>query len=172
MNLLWVFILLKISPQKGLLILKLLTKPPMSALLPQLTPCSATVAALYNLPVSQIISLPHGIYPFIGFPKEYGNLMLTYKTDSGFGASLWAIAQGGQFLSYDYSVRAPAWYTLNASFFYAAKHWEARIWFYNFTDNHYWIAGAPGFTPACTANLEYAALQMPFWMQAMIRYSF
>ncbi len=136
------------------------------------TPYTASVAAQYGLPVSQIASLAPGIYPFIGFPKEYGNLMLTYKTDSGFGASFWAIEQGGQFLSYDYSVRAPAWYTLNASVFYAAKHWEARVWLYNFTDNHYWIAGAPGFTPARSANLEYAALQMPFWVQAMIRLSF
>ncbi|MGD9895486.1 MAG: TonB-dependent receptor [Candidatus Methylacidiphilaceae bacterium] len=136
------------------------------------TPYPANVAAQYGLPVSQIVSLSPGIYPFIGFPKEYGNLMLTYKTDSGFGISFWTIEQGGQFLSYDYAVRAPAWYTLNASLFYAAKHWEARLWFYNITDNHYWIAGAPGFTPARTANLEYAALQMPFWVQAMIRLSF
>ncbi|CAB4243921.1 Outer membrane receptor protein, mostly Fe transport (fragment) [Methylacidimicrobium sp. AP8] len=136
------------------------------------TPYPADVAAQYGLPVSQIVSLAPGIYPFIGFPKEYGNLMLTYKTDAGFGASFWAIGQGGQFLSYDYAVRAPAWYTLNASLFYAAEHWEARIWLYNLTDNHYWIAGAPGFTPARTANLEYAALQMPFWVQAMIRVSF
>jgi len=136
------------------------------------TPYPANVAAQYGLPVSQIVSLAPGSYPFIGFPKEYGNLMLTYKTDAGFGVSFWAIEQGGQFLSYDYAVRAPAWYTLNASVFYAAKHWEARVWLYNFTDNHYWIAGAPGFTPARTANLEYAALQMPFWVQAMIRVSF
>ncbi|TFE71568.1 hypothetical protein A7Q10_04430 [Methylacidiphilum caldifontis] len=128
------------------------------------TPYSATVAALYNLPVSQIISLPPGIYPFIGFPKEYGNLMLSYQAPWGGGISLWAIAQGGQFLSYNYSTRAPAWYTLNASIFYSRKNWELRIWFYNLTDNHYWIAGAPGFTPARSANLEYAAFQMPFWM--------
>jgi len=136
------------------------------------TPYSATVAAIYGLPVSTIVSLAPGIYPFIGFPKEYGNLMVSYKFDWGLGISLWAIAQGGQFLSYDYSVRAPAWYTLNASIFYTFSNWELRIWFYNFTDNHYWIAGAPGFTPARTANLEYAAFQMPFWVQAMIRYSF
>ncbi|WP_134440382.1 TonB-dependent receptor plug domain-containing protein [Methylacidiphilum caldifontis] len=136
------------------------------------TPYTASVAAQYGLPVSQIISLAPGIYPFIGFPKEYGNLMLSYKFNSGFGISLWTIEQGGQFLSYDYSVRAPAWYTINASLFYATKHWEIRIWLYNLTDHHYWIAGAPGFTPARSANLEYAAFQMPFWAQAMVRINF
>ncbi|TFE67540.1 hypothetical protein A7Q10_09455 [Methylacidiphilum caldifontis] len=135
-------------------------------------PYSTRVAALYHLPVDPIESISAGIYPFIGFPSNYANLMLTYKMNNGFGISLWTIGETGQWLGFNYALRTPSWYTLNGRLFYATSRWEAGLWLYNLTNIHYWLAGAPGFTPAASLDYDYAALQMPFWIQASFQLNF
>ena len=135
-------------------------------------PYSTRVAALYHLPVDPIVSLAPGLYPFPGFPSNYANWIATYKMDNGFGISLWAIAETGQWLGFNYALRTPSWYTLNGRLFYTARRWEASLWIYNLTNNHYLLAGGAGFIPAASLDYDYAALQMPFWIQATLQIFF
>ncbi|TFE68947.1 TonB-dependent receptor [Methylacidiphilum caldifontis] len=131
-------------------------------------PYSSTVAKLYGLPVDPLVNEAPLNYPFIGFPHNYGNLMATYKFDNGLGISLWALAESGNFIFYTYSTRIPAWYTLNARIYYTAKRWEASLYLYNFTDEHYWLPGAPGFSAARFMNYDYIVPQLPFWVQGTL----
>ncbi|ACD84258.1 TonB-dependent receptor [Candidatus Methylacidiphilum infernorum] len=133
-----------------------------------LQPYSSTVAKQLGLPVDPLVNEPPLNYPFIGFPTNYGNLMATYKFDSGLGISLWALAESGDFIFYTYSTRIPSWYTLNARIFYTSKRWEASLYLYNITDEHYWFAGAPGFSAARNFNYDYIVPQLPFWIQGTL----
>ncbi|WP_242529173.1 TonB-dependent siderophore receptor [Methylacidimicrobium sp. B4] len=133
---------------------------------------SAATAARYGLPVDNYPTLPTGTYPFIGFPHEHGTAMATYKSDQGFGASLWLWIQSGMFLSYDYSTRIPVDYTLNASVFYATKRWEARVQIYNLTDNHYWFPTGTGFQGDRVYNYDKVLIGLPFWVMGTVRVFF
>ncbi|QSR87595.1 TonB-dependent receptor plug domain-containing protein [Candidatus Methylacidiphilum infernorum] len=131
-------------------------------------PYSSAVARQFGLPVDPVVNEPPLNYPFIGFPTNYGNLMATYKFDSGLGISLWALAESGNFIFYTYSTRIPSWYTLNARIFYTSKRWEASLYLYNITDEHYWLPGAPGFSNARFMNYDYIVPQLPFWIQGTL----
>ncbi|QSR87866.1 TonB-dependent receptor plug domain-containing protein [Methylacidiphilum caldifontis] len=133
-----------------------------------LQPYSSTVAKQFGLPVDPLVNEAPLNYPFIGFPTNYGNLMATYKFNNGLGISLWALAESGNFIFYTYSTRIPSWYTLNARIFYSSKRWEASLYLYNFTNEHYWFAGAPGFSAARNFNYDYIVPQLPFWVQGTL----
>ncbi len=137
-----------------------------------LQPYSSSVAKLYGLPVDPLVNEPPLNYPFIGFPHNYGNIMATYKFDNGLGISLWALAESGNFIFYTYSTRIPSWYTLNARIFYSSKRWEASLYLYNITNEHYWLPGAPGFSAARNFNYDYIVPQLPFWIQGTVRVYF
>ncbi|MBW6414000.1 TonB-dependent receptor plug domain-containing protein [Methylacidiphilum fumariolicum] len=137
-----------------------------------LQPYSSSVAKLYGLPVDPLVNEPPLNFPFIGFPHNYGNLMATYKFDNGLGVSLWALAESGNFIFYTYSTRIPSWYTLNARIFYSSKRWEASLYLYNITNEHYWLPGAPGFSAARNFNYDYIVPQLPFWIQGTVRVYF
>jgi len=129
---------------------------------------SAAVAALYNLPVDPYVTLPTGIYPFIGFPHEHGTTMITYKSDHGFGASFWLWIQSGMFLSYDYATRIPIDYTLNASLFYGTNRWKIQLQCYNITDNHYWFPTGTGFQGDRVYNYDKILIGLPFWVMGTV----
>ncbi|ACD83983.1 Outer membrane receptor protein, mostly Fe transport [Methylacidiphilum infernorum V4] len=135
-------------------------------------PYPSNVAKQLGLHVDPYVFLAPLDYPFIGFPRNYGNATLSYQSKKGYGFSLWAIIQSGQFLNYDYTVRIPTWYTLNARLFYTTSKWEISLYFYNLTDEKYWAAGAPGFISARSFNYDFITPQLPFWIQGTLRIFF
>ncbi|QSR86070.1 TonB-dependent receptor [Candidatus Methylacidiphilum infernorum] len=125
---------------------------------------SAAVAAAYNLPVDPYITLPTGVYPFIGFPHEHGTAMISYHSDRGFGINFWLWIQSGMFLSYNYATRIPIDYTLNTSLFYGTDRWKIQVQLYNITDNHYWFPTGTGFQGDRVYNYDKVLIGLPFWV--------
>ncbi|QDQ41642.1 TonB-dependent receptor [Methylacidiphilum kamchatkense] len=135
-------------------------------------PYPSNIADQFGLRVDPYVFLAPLNYPFIGFPRNYANTVITYQSEKGLGFSLWTIVQSGQFLNYDYTVRIPSWYTLNARIFYTTSKWEISLYFYNFTDEKYWAPGAPGFISARSFNYDFITPQLPFWVQGTLRIFF
>ncbi len=109
-----------------------------------------------------------GHYREGGLPQFVLNGLASYKLDSGFGASL-----GYQITDpIPTSEVSPAWipwqYEIDASLFYEQKNWEARLDFFNITDQHNFSTG--GFI-AGSGN-DVITIGEPFHMEGSLTYKF
>ena len=114
------------------------------------------------------IKPPNGHYREGGLPQFLFNGLASYTLDSGFGASL-----GYQITDpIPTSELDPAWipwqYEIDASLFYTQKNWEARLNFFNITDQHNFSSG--GFI-AGTGN-DLITIGEPFHMEGTLTYKF
>lgn len=118
-----------------------------------------------------------------GVPEHTFNFLIQYQHPSGFGGNLGVVVTSKYNLGYDsqfsvtedYSgaginhvgtVVIPWQYTVNASLFYKQPKWEAKLQFFNITDQR-------NFSPvnAIYANDE-VNRDLPFEMQATLKYKF
>ena len=111
---------------------------------------------------------PNGHYRESGLPQFVLNGLASYKLDSGFGASL-----GYQITDpIPTSEVSPAWipwqYEIDASLFYEQKNWEARLNFFNITDQHNFSTG--GFISGSGNDL--ITIGEPFHMEGTLTYKF
>ncbi|CAB4242882.1 Outer membrane receptor protein, mostly Fe transport (fragment) [Methylacidimicrobium sp. AP8] len=144
--------------------------------LPSGPPMSQTYSTAYalraDLPLNNNASYPPGAYPFIGWPQQVINAMVTYQADSGFGATVSALVMSQQFLGYNYATAIPWQYLLNARIFYAQPKWEVSLWIYNLTNEPYWLPYAIGTMPDRTNDYGGIVAGLPFWVQATFAWKF
>jgi|GEM_PF-730011 len=116
---------------------------------------------------------PFGTYNYVGWPNFQTSFMATYTLDCGIGFFASFNATSPQYLAYDYQVRIPWQYTLNLGINYTSpdKHWTARVWFWNVTDQHNWITLGSGFATSF-ANYDELMVSWPFWIQGQVSYQF
>ena len=111
---------------------------------------------------------PSGDYREGGLPQFLLNGIASYKLDCGLGASLnYTITDPIPTSEVD-PVWIPWQYQIDASLFYTQKNWEARLNFYNVTDQHNWSTG--GYISG-TGN-DLITLQEPFHMEGTLTYKF
>ncbi|WP_246186672.1 TonB-dependent receptor [Methylacidimicrobium tartarophylax] len=133
---------------------------------------STALALQANLPLNNNGSYPPGAYPFIGWPQQVINAMVTYQADSGFGATVSALVMSQQFLGYNYATAIPWQYLLNARIFYAQPKWEVSLWIYNLTNEPYWLPYAIGSMPDRTNDYGGIVAGLPFWVQGTMAWKF
>ncbi|QSR85844.1 TonB-dependent receptor [Methylacidimicrobium sp. B4] len=133
---------------------------------------STALALQQNLPLNNSGLYPAGIYNFLGFPDQVMSGMVTYRTDTGLGVTVGGLVMSEQYLGYDYGTKIPTQFILNAALFYAAPRWEARLSFYNFTNEPYWLSFGMGANGTRTFNYEDIVPGMPFWVQGTVAYKF
>ncbi len=142
------------------------TGPPMSQTY------STALALQANLPLNNYGNFAPGAYPFIGWPQQVINAMVTYQADSGFGATLSALVMSPQFLGYNYATAIPWQYLLNARIFYAQPKWEVSLWIYNLTNEPYWLPYAVGSMGDRTNDYGGIVAGLPFWIQGTASWKF
>ncbi|CAB4244491.1 Outer membrane receptor protein, mostly Fe transport [Methylacidimicrobium sp. AP8] len=133
---------------------------------------STALALQQNLPLNNNGMFPAGIYNFLGFPDQVMSGMVTYRTDLGLGVTLGGLVMSEQSLGYDYAVKIPTQFVLNATLFYTTPRWEFRLYFYNFTNEPYWLAFGMGANGTRTFNYEDIVPGMPFWVQGTLVFKF
>lgn len=133
---------------------------------------STAFALQQNLPLNNNQMYPVGIYNFLGFPDQIFSGLVTYRFDSGIGITMGGLVMSEQYLGYNYITHIPTQFILNATLFYTAPRWEARLYFYNFTNEPYWLAFGMGANGTRTFNFEDIVAGMPFWIQATLVYKF
>ncbi|QSR88679.1 TonB-dependent receptor [Methylacidiphilum caldifontis] len=133
---------------------------------------STALALQSNLPLNNNQMYPAGIYNFLGFPDQIFSGLITYRHDSGIGITMGALLMSEQYLGYNYTTHIPTQFILNSTLFYTAQRWEARLYFYNFTNEPYWLAFGMGANGTRTFNYEDIVAGMPFWIQATLVYKF
>ncbi|ACD82177.1 TonB-dependent receptor plug domain-containing protein [Candidatus Methylacidiphilum infernorum] len=116
---------------------------------------------------------PQGTYPYVGWPNFQTSFMATYTFDWGLGFFASFNATSPQYLAYDYIVRIPWQYTLNLGLSYTSKdkHWVARLWVWNVTDQHNWMTSGSGFATSFN-NYDELMVSYPFWIQGQVSYQF
>ncbi|TFE72961.1 hypothetical protein A7Q10_03335 [Methylacidiphilum caldifontis] len=116
---------------------------------------------------------PQGTYPYVGWPNFQTSFMATYTFDFGLGLFASFNATSPQYLAYDYIVRIPWQYTLNLGLSYTTsdKHWTARLWIWNVTDQHNWMTSGSGFATSFN-NYDELMVSWPFWIQGQVSYQF
>ncbi|CAF0689589.1 TonB-dependent receptor [Candidatus Methylacidithermus pantelleriae] len=133
---------------------------------------STDLALQRNLPLNNNGRFPPGIYNFLGFPDQIASGLVTYRSDLGLGVTLGALVMSEQSLGYDYAVKIPTQFILNAAVFYATPRWEARISFYNLTNEPYWLAFGMGANGLRSFNYETIVPGVPFWVQGTVVLTF
>jgi len=133
---------------------------------------STALALKQQLPLNNNQMYPMGIYNFLGFPDQIFSGLITYRHDSGVGITMGALLMSEQFLGYNYTTHIPTQFILNATLFYAGPRWEARLYFYNFTNEPYWLAFGMGANGTRTFNYEDIVAGMPFWIQSTVVFKF
>ncbi|ACD83389.1 TonB-dependent receptor [Candidatus Methylacidiphilum infernorum] len=133
---------------------------------------STALALRANLPLNDNLSFPPGTYPFIGWPQQVINAMVTYQAESGFGVTLSALVMSPQFLGYNYATAIPWQYLINGRIFYSQPKWEISLWIYNLTNEHYWLPYAIGSMPDRTNDYGGIVAGLPFWIQGTIAWKF
>ncbi|MEJ0000708.1 MAG: TonB-dependent receptor [Verrucomicrobiota bacterium] len=128
-----------------------------------------TSSDIFNAPgTPNFITPPAGHYREGGLPQFLLNGLASYQLDCGLGASL-----GYQITDpIPTSEVSPVWipwqYEIDASLFYTQKNWEARLNFFNITDQHNFSTG--GFI-AGTGN-DLITINEPFHMEGTLTYKF
>ncbi len=111
---------------------------------------------------------PNGHYREGGLPQFVLNGIASYKLDMGLGASLsYQITDPIPTSEVD-PVWIPWQYEIDASLFYVQKNWEARLNFFNVTDQHNFSSG--GYI-AGTGN-DLITIGEPFHMEGTLTYKF
>ncbi len=77
---------------------------------------------------------PAGRYPLRGLPKYSLNGFIDYRFDNGFGAELAAWWTSGWYTQISDDVRIPSSYSINTTFYYRAKNWDAAVRLINVTN--------------------------------------
>jgi hypothetical protein len=103
-----------------------------------------------------------------GLPNLLLSGLATYKWDCGVGVSLSYTITDPIPIAEINSAWIPWQYQIDASLFYDAKNWGAKLELYNITDQHNWSSG--GYI-AQTGN-DLITLQEPFHMEGTISYKF
>lgn len=111
-------------------------------------------------------SLPYADRRVPGTPLRSGNVSARYKLPSGFGISGNLVVTDEVLTSYLGNVSIPAQFTLNAALFYEQKRWDARVSFFNVTDEKNWTAIGSIF------GNELIQADLPFHVEATVRYKF
>ncbi len=88
-------------------------------------------------------NLPVSTYRQPGLPEHLINLLATYKTDFGLGASLGAVITSPIHSDYTGDLKIPWQYTLDLTLFYNYKRFEARFAILNLTDQDNWAPPNP-----------------------------
>ncbi|QSR89193.1 TonB-dependent receptor plug domain-containing protein [Methylacidiphilum caldifontis] len=116
---------------------------------------------------------PQGTYPYVGWPNFQTSFMATYTFDFGLGLFASFNATSPQYIAYDYITRIPWQYTLNLGLSYTSpdKHWVARLWIWNVTDQHNWMTSGSGFATSFN-NYDEIMVSWPFWIQGQVVYQF
>jgi hypothetical protein len=109
-----------------------------------------------------------GHYREGGLPQFLLNGIAAYKLDSGFGASVSYQITDPIPTSEVNPIWIPWQYEIDSSLFYEQKNWEARINFFNITDQHNFSSG--GFI-AGTGN-DLITIGEPFHMEGTVSYKF
>ncbi|WP_155996483.1 hypothetical protein [Verrucomicrobium sp. 3C] len=140
---------------------------------PPLTQTYSTAQAdRLGLPLDNSGSFPPGSYALIGWPEQTISGMVTYQDDSGVGVTLGGLLFSDMYLGYEHQVRIPPEFVLNAQVFYAQRHWEARLYLFNFTDEHYWLPNGFAFSRVRTLNLDTIYAGWPFWIEGTVTWKF
>jgi len=101
-----------------------------------------------------------------GRPLKSGNLSARYKFANGFGLSGNLVVTSAMPTSYLGNVSIPTQYTLNAAVFFEQKRWDARVSFFNVTDEK-------NFTPIGSIfGNELIQADLPFHLEATVRWRF
>ena len=109
-----------------------------------------------------------GHYREGGLPQFLLNGIAAYKLDNGLGASLSYQITDPIPTSEVNPIWIPWQYEIDASLFYVQKNWEARLNFFNITDQHNFSTG--GFI-AGTGN-DLITIGEPFHMEGTVSYKF
>lgn len=133
---------------------------------------STALALRANLPLNNYQSFPPANYPFIGWPQEVINAMVSYQTDLGLGITVGGLVMSPQFLGYNYATAIPWQFLINARVFYSAPKWEASLWIYNLTNEHHWLPYAIGSMPDRTNDYGGIVAGLPFWIQGTVAWKF
>jgi hypothetical protein len=140
---------------------------------PPLTQTYSTAQAdRLGLPLDNSGSFPPGSYALIGWPEQTVSGMVTYQDDSGVGVTLGGLLFSDMYLGYEHQVRIPPEFVLNAQVFYAQRHWEARLYLFNFTDERYWLPNGFAFSRVRTLNLDTIYAGWPFWIEGTVTWKF
>jgi outer membrane receptor protein involved in Fe transport len=117
-------------------------------------------------PGDRFFSAPPGDIRRQGAPQHLFNLLTTYKLDCGFGATANIVATGDIWNNNVGTIVIPAQYTLDVTFFYERKTWDARVMLLNVTDEKNW--GAPN---GVYGN-ESIIAELPFRLEGRVTYKF
>lgn len=82
--------------------------------------------------------LPVADYRQPGLPEHLFNLLATYKTDFGLGATAGLVVTGPMHNDYSGDLRIPWQYTVDLTVFYNYKNVETHVSFLNLTDQDNW----------------------------------
>jgi len=114
------------------------------------------------------ITPPPGNYRESGFPTMMFNGIAAYKWDCGVGVSMNYQITDPIPCSEVQPIWIPWQYEIDSSIFYTQKNWEARVNFFNITDQHNWSSGG---LIAGTGN-DFITLSEPFHWEATLTYKF
>lgn len=117
-------------------------------------------------PGDRFFSAPPGDIRRQGAPQHLFNLLTTYKLDCGFGATANIVATGDIWNNNVGTIVIPPQYTLDLTFFYERKTWDARVMLLNVTDEKNW--GAPN---GVYGN-ESIIAELPFRLEGRVTYKF
>ncbi len=133
---------------------------------------STAQADRLGLPLDNQGNFPPGSYALIGWPEQTVSGMATYQLDNGLGATVGGLFFSDMYLGYEHQVRIPPEFVLNAQAFYARPRWEARLYLFNFTDEHYWLPNGFAFSRVRTLNLDTIYPGWPFWIEGTVTWKF
>jgi len=111
-------------------------------------------------------SLPVADRRVPGTPLKSGNLSARYKLPSGLGISANVVVTDEIVTSYLGNVKIPTQFTLNTAIFYEQKTWDARVSFFNVTDEKNFTAIGSIF------GNELIQADLSFHIEATVRYKF
>lgn len=120
----------------------------------------------YVTPAQLAASRGPGPYRRQGLPDHLFNVLVSYKLDSGLGASANVVATTEINNDVAGNIRIPAQYTLDLSGFYQHKRFEARVSLLNVTDEKNWSA------PNYVYGQESIVADLPFRVEGRLTVKF
>jgi hypothetical protein len=109
---------------------------------------------------------PFGDYRQPGIPHHLFSARLNYQWNCGLGVSFGALLTSPIPLTYGENLVIPTQYELDAGIFYVQKNWEARLDFFDFTNQQNWAA------VSASNGQDLVYPELPFRVQGTVRFKF